>query len=78
MGNGNLSNQRNFNNCSLRNTTLTKSSLENEIIESKIGGVYKKVWMLLNIDSENAQLNPLTFMKGYLSAVVLSCAMVYL
>ncbi len=32
----------------------TKSSLENEIIGTKIRGVYKKVWMLLNIGSKNA------------------------
>ncbi len=48
----------------------SKSSLENEIIESKIGGAYKKVWKLLSIGSKNAQLNPLTFSKGYWSAVV--------
>ncbi len=28
----------------------TKSSLENEIIESKIRCVYKKVWMLLRVN----------------------------
>ncbi len=26
---------------------------------------YKNVWLLLSIDSRNAQLNPLTFRKGY-------------
>ncbi len=30
----------------------TKINLENEIIESKIRGVYKNVWMLLSIDSK--------------------------
>ncbi len=42
----------------------TKSSLENDIIESKIRGAYKKVWMLLIIGSRNAQLNSLTISKG--------------
>ncbi len=49
-------------------TPLHKNSLENEIIESKIRGAYKKVWMLLSISSKNAQLNPLTFSKSYWSA----------
>ncbi len=48
----------------------TKSSHEMEEIEVIIEKAYKKVWMLKSIGSRRIQINPMTFSKGYWSAIV--------
>ncbi len=48
----------------------TKSSDEMEEIEVRIEKAYKKVWMLKSIGSRRTQINPMTFPKGYWTAIV--------
>ncbi len=48
----------------------TKSSHEMEEILVRIEKAYKKVWMLKSIGSRRIQINPMTFSKGYWTAIV--------
>ncbi len=47
----------------------TKSSNEMEEIEDRMERAYKKVW-LFSIGSRRIQINPMTFSKGYWTAIV--------
>ncbi len=48
----------------------TKSSHQMAEIEVRIKRAYKKVWMLKSKGSRRIHINPMTFLKGYWSAIV--------